>query len=700
VLTRRQLLSIAAASAARPALGQTFPGVAYRPYRRCLPDYLRDLAQRAYVARNAEIAKLTTPEAVRKRQAWARATFWKLTGGMPDRTPLNARTVGSFTRDAYRVEKVVYESTPEFFIPANLYIPTNAKPPFPGVLFQMGHTLNGKAADSYQRCCQGLARLGFLVLAFDPMGQGERVNYPDTELKRTRLASSDAEHTTPGKQLLLYGDTVTRMQAWDAVRSLDYLAAHPLVDPKRLASTGQSGGGTQTMHLLAVDDRLATAVICSGNTENVACANFDPPGSTDDAEQDFVYSAPAGFDRWDTIYPFAPKPLLISVSDMDSFHTYSPSYIENGWEEFLKLRKVYGVLGKAENLAWADTPLPHGLSYDSRLQVYNWMRRYLQGQVQPIDEEPPTAPEPDSTLWVSEGGNVIKAFGGQTPHRRNRARKVQQAPMPLDKLLRLDPLPAPPRLAVLRRVPSKDVSIEVVEAQSAPKVWLPGWLFRPRKADTSKPVVIALDQAGLNARWREGELYQNLAMQGYTVCVPDLRGFGTLQPEYGRAAANRARSHEDEENYAWGSLILGKPLVGQRVTDILALVGGLARHPALTGKRIAVAAAGRLTVPALFAAALEPAITQLYLAGGLASYRSIVETEEYSTSFGSFVPDILLHTDLPEVAASMAPRKVRLGGTVDAAGERMDVAKVQALYVSANIEVRAQAQWDLASLSL
>ena len=83
---------------------------------------------------------------------------------------------------------------------------------------------------------------------------------------------------------------------------------------------------------------------------------------------------PSGFDRWDVFYPFAPKPLLITVSDKDSFGTYSSNYISNGWEEYQKLRKVYALAGKPKNLAWSDTPLPHGLSYDSRLQVYNWLR--------------------------------------------------------------------------------------------------------------------------------------------------------------------------------------------------------------------------------------------------------------------------------------------------------------------------------------
>jgi len=320
-MTRRDLFGLPAgcglvAQAVSPAENR-FPGTAYRDYSRCLPDYLRALARRAYERRNRELAKLTTPQAVRARQEWARKTFWKLVGRMPERTPLNARATGAFERPGYRLEKLIYESRPNFHITANLYIPTAGQPPFPGVLFQMGHSLNGKAADLYQRCCQGLVRLGFLVLAFDPMGQGERVYYPDASGTRTRLASADDEHTLPGKQMLLVGDTSSRLQVWDAVRSLDYLATHPLVDPKRLGSTGQSGGGTLTMLLACVDDRLAAAVVCSGNTENVACADFNPPGSTDDAEQNFLGSGPLGFDRWDLLYPLAPKPLLVTVSDKD-----------------------------------------------------------------------------------------------------------------------------------------------------------------------------------------------------------------------------------------------------------------------------------------------------------------------------------------------------------------------------------------------
>lgn len=701
-MTRRQLLWLpaAAAVAGRVALSQSdFPGTAYREYARMLPDFMRELAAGAYQARNREIARLTSAEAIRARQQWVRETFWKLVGGAPQPSPLNLRTVGSFVRAGYRVEKLVYESVPNFHIPANLYIPTSSQPPFPGVLFQMGHTRNGKAGDTYQRCCQGLAKLGFLVLAFDPMGQGERVYYPDSSGQRSRLASPDSEHTTPGKQMLLNGDTVTRMQVWDAVRSLDVLASHPLVDPARLASTGQSGGATLTMLLTAVDDRLAAAAVMSGNTENMACANFNPPGSTDDAEQNLVGSGPLGFDRWDLLYPFAPKPVLISVSDADFFNTYSSEYIRNGWEEFVKLRAVYARLGAAERLKWADTALPHALAYDSRLQVYNWLARWLKHETAPVTAEPATEPEKDQTLWVSETGSMVQSFHGQTPFTLNRARQVMVRPARLDELIGAERPADGLQAAVLGGAAWRDIRIEALEVASAPRVRLPAWLYLPAARDAAKPVLLALEGAGREVHWQEGGVYATLAARGYAVCVADVRGVGDLAPEMGRGAAEHARSHADEENYAWASLVLGKPLLGQRVTDILALAAALRAHPALGGVPLKVAASNRLTAPALFAAAMDPAIAELHLAAGLISYRSVVETERYSAPFGSFVFGVLRHTDLPDVAASLAPRRVCLAGAVDAAGNTMEVSAVRALHPGDHVVIRADARWDLEALS-
>ena len=124
-MTRRTALALCAGSVA--ARGD----ITYRPYSRVLPDYLTRLAAEAKSVRDAALSKLTSPEAVQQRQTWVRQTFWQLVGGRPEISPLNVRTVGSFDRDKYRVEKLVYESQPGLHIPANLYIPKNHQPPFP-----------------------------------------------------------------------------------------------------------------------------------------------------------------------------------------------------------------------------------------------------------------------------------------------------------------------------------------------------------------------------------------------------------------------------------------------------------------------------------------------------------------------------------------------------------------------------------------
>ena len=693
MMTRRELLACSVAGALSVRLGAAEadgPSVRYRDYSRCLPDYLRAQAERAYRLRNAEIAKLTTERAIRERQHWVTQTFWKLVGGMPERTPLNARTVGSFEREGYRLEKLVYESQPNFHVSANLYIPTTAQPPFPGVLVQMGHTTDGKA--SYQLCCQWLARFGFLVLGFDPMGQGERTYYPGRTLSRSRLGA-DEEHTRPGRQMLLKGDTSTRLQTWDAVRSLDYLAAHPLVDPKRLGGTGQSGGGTNTMLLAAVDDRLAAAAVSCGIIENVACADFNPPGSTDDGEQNLIASGPAGFDRWDLLYPLAPKPLLILASDKDFFGTYSPNYISSGTEEFGKLKRIYETLGHAGHLAWFGTPLPHGLAYDMRIQIYNWFSRWLKGDTKTITEEPPSKIEPESAIFVAPSGSVVQSFHSETPFSMNKKRAVAKSPAPLDQLLSLD---RPPKAAgvTLSTASYRNCRIEALEFAAAPGVWVPAWLFLAKQPDHSKPVVVLLEPGGRTS-WHENELCDRLASAGCAVCSPDLRGIGDVAPEYSRHAARSAREHANDEMWAWSSLILGKPLAGQRVTDLLAVVQGLRSRPDLKGRRLILAARGFPTVPALFAAAMEPAIDGLYLAGGLVSFQSVVDTEDYDQPFGNFVPNLLLHTDLPELAASLAPRRVVLAGAVDGAGHRLAPEEVRKHYGgAAHVEVLPDALWD------
>ena len=696
-LTRRQWLFLTSVCALPAVAAADTPESYYRDYSKCLPDYLSTLSREAYEKRNRELLSLTDSQAIAKRQQWSRETFWALIGGQPERSPLNARVTGRFERQGYRLEKLVYESRPRIFVTANLYVPSTGKPPYPGILFQMGHSENGKAYASYQKCCQGLARLGYLVLAFDPMGQGERIAYPDASGIKTRLGSADEEHNVPGKQLLLLGDTASRYQVWDAIRSLDYLASHPLVDPTRMASTGQSGGGTLTMLLACADARLSAAVVSSGNTENFACKSFDPPGSTDDAEQDLIGSSSRGFDRWDLLYPLAPKPLLVLASEHDFFGTYSPRYLSSGREEYEKLAKVYEVLGKRDHLGWLDTPLPHGLSYSLRLDTYNWFERWLKHSERKIENEPPVEPEPESALWAGATGNVFRDFDSLRPFDL-----VKQGAG-----LRRDGAKHTWMEALSIRLPARDlkfrslastrlggVRVEAVEIGTAPSVWIPAWLFIPDKPDRKLTAMLTLDASGRNAHAHEDGLYHRLAQAGRVVCAADIRGIGDTRPEVGRGNPGYTIGHDSEEDFAWASLILGHSLLAQRIEDILALAQGIKNQTSGEAGGLIVAARARLTIPALFAFTASPLMDSLYLAGGLNSYKNLLETEQYRVPLSNFAFNLYRKTDLPRLAGSAAPRRVHLAGTVDAAGNLLEIPAVRATYPMENVRISSEPAWD------
>ena len=674
--------------------GADLSGFYYRDYSRCLPDYLTKLAKAAYERRNRELSLLTSGEAVNKRQKWARETIWQLIGGQPERTPLNARTVGSLERESYRIEKVVYESRPGVIVTANLYLPKRGGAPHPGVLFQMGHSELGKAYASYQKCCQGLVQLGFVVLAFDPMGQGERIAYPDSTGMNTRLPSVDDEHSVPGKQMLLLGDTASRYQLWDAIRSLDYLASRPEVDPKRLAGTGQSGGGTLTMLLACTDDRLSAAAISSGNTENVACADFNPPGSTDDAEQDLIGSGAVGFDRWDLLYPLAPKPLLVQVSAHDFYGTYSPRYLSNGREEYEKLARVYDLLGKPEHLSWQSTPLPHGLTYELRLDIYNWFARWLIGSEQKIEVELPVAPEKPQTLWVGATGDVAKDFRSLRPIDLIR-KSAAQVPkdVALNQVLPVAPPSANIRLRHLASTPFASARVDAVEVNTYEDIWIPAWLFSPAHADTNKPLLITLDDRGRNVEAHEDGAYHGLARSGQYVLAVDVCGIGDARPEVGRGNPAYTIPHDSEEEFSWAALILGRSLLIQRIADILAVTQAAKNDRPLASVPIRLAARGSLCVPAMFAFHAMPEIQSLYLANGLASYQNLLTTEMYSETLANFEWRLFEATDLPQLARESAPRKIVLAGARDAAKKPVAVESIRQLYTSPNVSTLSSPTW-------
>jgi hypothetical protein len=487
---------------------------------------------------------------------------------------------------------------------------------------------------------------------------------------------------------------MTRLQLEDAIASLDVLAMHSRVDPLRIGAAGQSGGGTLTMMLTAVDERIAAAIVSCGNTENVACRDFCPPGSVDDAEQNFPDSALAGFDRWDLLWPFAPRPLLLLSSARDFLDTYSPNYIRNSREEYRRLAEAYRVLGHADKLRYAESPLPHALSPVLRLELYRWATKWLT-RADSIDVEPPVLPEDDRTLWATPTGSVVRDLKSRTPLQSIQARvpvlrSPSASPPDVRKLLRIAVPQSRPKLNVLSSVSSRNRQVSAAEVQSAPGVFIPLWIFAPQRSVPD--MIVIIDPKGRNERSQEGDLYYQLA-QDAIVCVPDLRGIGDLQPEYSPGAPGYANTHQHEEAYAWASLIFGRPLLGQRVEDLLAVIEALCEHFAETRLRL-VAAQGPLTVPALCAAALDTRVTALFLFRHLVSWRSIAEQETYAVPFANFVPGVLNETDLPEIAATLNPRKLILGECITATNERISAQRTTEFYRGPHIRFNDSAGWD------
>ncbi len=382
-----------------------------------LRRYLLVECDRLLAARAEKVAALKTPEAVRAyidrtRTAWRRAI-----GPMPERTPLRARTVGTIKTPAYRIEKVLYESRPRHHVTANLYVPTRGKPPFPGVLVPCGHSKNGKAAEAYQRASALLASYGFVVLCYDPIGQGERCQLLDPSGKPRVWGTT--EHTLTDIGARLVGLSAAAYRIWDGIRSLDYLASRPEVDPKRLGCTGNSGGGTMTAYLMATDDRiLAAAPSCYITSLGRLFHTIGPQ----DGEQNITAQVALGIDHADYLTMRAPRPTLVLAATGDFFD------IDGTWASFREAKRLYGILGFGERMDLFEYPDKHGFSRPRREAALRWMRRWLQG-IDAADGEPDDLPvQADADLQVTRSGQVLKDLGGVSVWDLNRQRAEALAP--------------------------------------------------------------------------------------------------------------------------------------------------------------------------------------------------------------------------------------------------------------------------------
>ena len=488
--------------------------------------------------------------------------------------------------------------------------------------------------------------------------------------------------------MVLMGESFSLYCAWDGIRGLDYLVSRPEVDATRLGCTGQSGGGTMTMYLAALEPRLRAAAVSDGNTENVAGPFFDPPGATDDAEQNIVGSLPVGIDRGDLLLAFAPKPLLICYTTHDEGVTYSPVYEEATQEIYRELQRVYGLSGARDRVGLFASHLPHGLNYFNRIPIYAWFNRWLQNATSETGEAE-LDQIPEERLHATSTGQVSTSIGGRSVVQLNtdRARIViEKSPLhnasmnqastraqvkkELTGLLALPRQKTPLQSKVRSTNPRKNVVIEEFQFESEPGMRVPGWFVRPSsKSGRGSTVLYLTDDGGDDVVAEPGSM-DRLLDAGHAVCAITLRGTGLTTPRFPHGGPEYYEgSVHLNERFAWTCLVMGRPVIGQRVWDTLRAVDYLVSRPDVDATQIRIVGVGSSGLVAMMAALLDDRVRSVLVDRTLANYMSIVESESYSTHLAYFVPGILRSFDLPQIAAAMSPRPCWIVNGVDANGQ-------------------------------
>ena len=181
-----------------------------RSYGEEMPDmlvsYLAEKQNKLAATWDQKRALLTTAADVEARNAFVREKVLQMLRGFPERNPLNPVTVKVMQKDGYRIENVMFQSRPDFWVTGNLYVPTPASGPFPGIISPCGHYPLARMQPQYQSAYMSLVKSGFVVLGYDPIGQGERRQYWNPQTNVTDVGGGPTyEHSMPGQLLIAAG---------------------------------------------------------------------------------------------------------------------------------------------------------------------------------------------------------------------------------------------------------------------------------------------------------------------------------------------------------------------------------------------------------------------------------------------------------------------------------------------------------------
>lgn len=619
-----------------------------------------NLQQQAYAAldkRQLDLGKLETAEDIRAYQQRLRDFFIKQLGGFPERTALNAKTVGTIQAKGYRIEKVIYESVPGHHITANFYLP-EGKGPFPGVVVSSGHSRAGKVADYNQRFAVIMAQHGMAALAFDPIGQGERSQNLDDK-GQPRFKGTTTEHFLMGVGSTLVGRNTARYRIWDAMRSIDYLVSRPEIDAKKIGMTGCSGGGTLTSYTMALDDRVACAApSCYLTTFRRLIETIGPQ----DAEQNIFAQIAFGLDQPDYVILRAPRPTLISTTTSDFFD------ISGSWDNFRQAKGIYGLLGYPERVDLVENPGQHGVPAGNLAMIAQWMQRWLLGRDEPVAAVEILALPPEELLCL-DSGQVLQMEGERSvfdlnaqyekelAYQRGELWKDTSKDEMVKKIrekvaIRPPGGPGASKWKKVGDVERKGYKIEKLVLRSDEGVPLPALVFHPAKPNGEAGVY--LHDTGKAGDAEGGGAIERLVEDGMLVVSVDLSGQGET------ASGKRSEQLGDWKTY-YLAYQLGRSLVGIRVEDTIeaGLFAGTDKAEKGKVRPVNLFAAGQTGIVALHAAALRPELfASVQLKGTPRDWASIVGDANPVGQLDYAVHGALQLYDLPDLVGLIGKDKV------------------------------------------
>jgi len=272
--------------------------------------------------------------------------------------PVNMKETVVITMPGYRIKNITFQTKPGIYATANLYIPDGTGP-FPGVIVMCGHSSNGRLYDNYQSVGHTLALNGYVALAIDPWGAGERT---------TIHGKFEYHGANVGASLMNIGESLMGNQITDNMRGVDLLVSLPVVDKDKIGATGASGGGNQTMWVAAIDERIKAAVpvVSVGSFEsyvmrsNCVCELLID-GLTFTEEAGVLALANA---------------IMPGNHLKDSNPTFFPSEMLRSFEN---ARQIFAMQGREDDISYSIFDLPHGYHPEDRQSMVGWFDLKLKG---------------------------------------------------------------------------------------------------------------------------------------------------------------------------------------------------------------------------------------------------------------------------------------------------------------------------------